>query len=264
MSIKSEVERIKLGKSEIKQTIETVDTSITIPDNTLINSYDDYIRQIQTGSIPTEEFTCNFKIVLDGVELTNVDGYSVCIQNLLDNVNFCSSGIAGENTIKATIKTNTPYQIVLSNSDGAVYKYSDGATFVYAKTTDYSKVITAYEIAEAEITFKLSGTVQVNNSVYTRDPIYVQFFDLQTKELIGYFTTNTTYGYFETNLLKTNRKYCFVAFASGYYILPFTWESTETPYNVFEFKNSDLTFVDDHFEVNNYLFKFANITNVGL
>lgn len=263
MSIQSEIVRIKAGKSEIKQTIETVDTSITIPDNVLINNYDDYIRQINTGTISTEEFICNFRIIIDDVVLNDVGGYSVCLTDMINSVGTCAQGVAGENTVKATIKTNTPYQITLSH-EGKVYTYADNATFVYAATTDYTKIITAFEKSEAEIAFKLSGTVQVNNAVYTRDPIYVQLFDLQTKELIGYFTTNQTYGYFETNLLKTNRKYCFVAFASGYYILPYTWESAETPYNVIEFKNDDLVFVTDHFEVNNYLFKFANITNVGL
>lgn len=263
MSIQSEIVRIKTGKSEIKQAIEAVDTSITIPDNVLINNYDDYIRQINTGTISTEEFICNFRISIDGVSLSDVGGYGVCINNLTTTEGFCANGVSGENTVKATIKTNTPYQIKLSH-EGKVYTYSDGSTFVYANTTDYTKIITAYEESEPEIAFKLSGTVRVNNSVYGGAPVYVQLFDVETKQLIGYFTTNTTYGYFETNLLKTNRKYCFVAFSNGYYVLPFTWESAETPFNVIEFKNSDLVFVNDHFEINDYLFKFANITNVRL
>ena len=268
MSIKTEIARIKDGKLYTKNAIIAKDNDIVIPDNALINSYPAYVSQIKTGgSIEKTDFVAEVRIYINDVLIEDVGGYRIYVNQLDDNLNTSFLGVAGETTIKLNVKTNTPYEIMLSYNEQSNYRYAEASSFLFSTTTEYTKLMYAYttEEAQEQKSFTLSGTLKSNNAVYTAAPVYIQIYDCETKELVGSTTTNTTYGYYTTSILKTNRYYCFLYFGSGKYFIPYKWGDSTTPFNTYYFTNDQLlTNNDGSFYIDNFSINLPPLTNISI
>lgn len=110
MSIKSEVERIATAKENTRIAIQTKDSSITIPENELIDTYPEYIAKINNNEKPSVvAVVMKFTITLDDTKITDLSDYVLKYTEYLTNVSrtLTSSGAM----IRMSIATDTLFTL---------------------------------------------------------------------------------------------------------------------------------------------------------
>lgn len=168
MSIATELNRIIDAKADIKTAIEN--KGITIPDNTLINAYSEYIDDISTGGSSINYFTKNFSYLcnnnlqlIDEINNTNVYG----------TWNISSDPIEEE---YVTFDVSMDYcfvNTIFENQDpiGLVNKVIDASYRNYEKS-NFNGTFTranfsgSYENQASKITFKNANGQYIQRSLY--------------------------------------------------------------------------------------------------
>ena len=117
MSIKSEVERIATAKENIRIAIQTKDSSITIPENELIDTYPEYIAKINDKEKPSVvAVVMKFTITLNDTKITDLSKYVLKYTEYLTNISRTLT--SSSDIMQMSIATDTLFTL-------SIYKKND-------------------------------------------------------------------------------------------------------------------------------------------
>ena len=116
MSIKSEVERIATAKENIRIAIQTKDSSISIPENELIDTYPEYIDKINHKEDPSVvAVVMKFTITLDDTKITNLSDYVLKYTEYLTNISRTLT--SSSDIMRMSIATDTLFTLSIYKKD---------------------------------------------------------------------------------------------------------------------------------------------------
>lgn len=116
MSIKSEVERIATSKENIRIAIQTKDSSISIPENELIDTYPEYIDKINNKEKPSVvAVVMKFTITLDDTKITNLSDYVLKYTEYLTNISRTLT--SSSDMMRMSIATDTLFTLSIYKKD---------------------------------------------------------------------------------------------------------------------------------------------------
>lgn len=168
MSVATELTRIQTAKADIKTAIEN--KGVTIPDNTLINAYSDYIDDIPTGGSSINYFTKNFSYLCNN-NLSLID--EINNSNVYGKWNISNDPIEEE---YVTFDVSMDYcfvNTIFENQDpiGLVNKVINASYHNYEKsnfsgTFTHANFSGSYENQTSKITFKDASGQYIQRSLY--------------------------------------------------------------------------------------------------
>lgn len=116
MSIKSEVERIATAKENVRIAIQTKDSSISIPENELIDTYPEYIDKINNKEKPSVvAVVMKFTITLDDTKITNLSDYVLKYTEYLTNISRTLT--SSSDMMRMSIATDTLFTLSIYKKD---------------------------------------------------------------------------------------------------------------------------------------------------